>query len=112
MATEFDPRRAEPGTEFSYTTTTREKLDDGEDLPEGARLEVDTDEEGKVTARYAIREGVQKTFRAGDDGVVWPKNAEEDRALSTFDLPVARTAQREAKAAEAPKAAEAEKGGK
>lgn len=104
---EFELRRAEPGQEFTYTTTDRTKLDEGEDAPEGARIEQDVNEDGEAT-RYAVREGVSRTIRADDKGIVTPRSQEDVNALDLFDLPVARKAiaerQAETKAEEKPEA--------
>lgn len=98
---EFDPRRAEPGAVFSYTTTERTELAENDELPEGAELavETDTDADGKTTSkRFAVRYGVTKDLTADDAGVVHPKSAEDVAALDRFDLPVARKAIAESKA--------------
>jgi uncharacterized protein (UPF0335 family) len=39
---------------------------------------------------YTDAEGRQADFRADDEGVVEPKNANEEALLDGFDLPVAR----------------------
>jgi len=107
MTEEFEPRRAEPGTEFTYSVTERTKLGDDEDLPEGATLSVETSEpdaDGKVeTTRYAVREGVQRTLKTDDDGVVHPKTQADALLLDRYDLPVARKAIAESKAKAEPK---------
>lgn len=107
---DFELRRAEPGQEFGYTTTERINLDEGEDPPEGTTLGVDTDTDADgnpVTKRFSIREGVQRTIKADDQGVVTPRSDEDVRILDTFDLPVARKAiaERQADKAEPPKTA-------
>lgn len=49
---------------------------------------------------YADTAGDLQHFRADDEGVVRPRNAEEARIADTFDLPVARTVKAEEKAEE------------
>lgn len=105
MAEDFDPRRAEPGQEFGYTGTDRVELADADVVPDGSTLAVEIDGDGNRT-RYAVRDGVQKTLKADDQGVVHPRNAEDNAALDSFGLPVARKAIADKKAdhpAEAPK---------
>jgi hypothetical protein len=67
----FDPRRAKPGQTFSYQELVTEK----------------------ATGRTIQRE---RTIRADDDGVVWPKRAGDQAALDAFGLSVARDAKRSA----------------
>lgn len=43
-----------------------------------------------TTFGFTDPEGKQKTFRAGEDGTVTPRNAQEQAILQSFDLPVAR----------------------
>ena len=75
MATnqEHDPRRAKPGQTFSYV----------------APAEV-TEGEGKKSRKVTRLK--EHTFKADDDGVVRPSNADEVRVLDGFGLPVARSA--------------------
>jgi hypothetical protein len=95
---EFEPRRAAAGAVYSYTTTDRTELADGDDLPEGAELAVETDADGEQK-RFAVRYGVTKDLHADDEGVIHPKTAEDAAALDSFGLPVARKAIAESKAA-------------
>lgn len=93
---EFDPRRAEPGQEFTYTATVDEEVDKDADDPEGAELVSIDDETGVRTFR---RFGVERTLKADREGVVRPKTAQDVAVLDGFGLPVARSAQKaEAKA--------------
>lgn len=94
---EFEPRRAEPGQEFGYTTSEESTIPEGEDVPEGVTL-LSTDEE--TGDRRVRTDGVQRTLKADSEGVVHPKTLEDVQMLDTFALPVARAAM---KAPEAPK---------
>jgi hypothetical protein len=92
MAEEFEPRRAEPDQEFTYTTTRDVKLADGDDVPEGAEIiSVDDGEDGTRT-RVARLYGVERNLKADKEGVVHPKTAADVALLDTFALPVARSA--------------------
>lgn len=97
---EFDPRRAEPGQEFTYTGTRDEKLAAGEDLPDGVDVIGVDDETGERTIR---RYGVEISMKADKDGVVRPKTAADEAVLNGFGLPVARSAKAESKASDAEK---------
>jgi hypothetical protein len=92
MAEDFAPRRAEPDQEFGYTGSVTTTLDPDDEIPPGATLVEIRDDK-----RLVRIDGVQKTLRAGKDGVVQPKDAEDAALLDAFDLPVAR------KTSEAPK---------
>lgn len=92
---EFEPRRAEPGTEFTFTTS-EEKTFLRSEVPDGATiLAVDDDDPHRVRVRI---DGVHKTFRADDEGVVRPKNEDQEATMRAFGLPVARKAEAEDKA--------------
>jgi hypothetical protein len=52
------------------------------------------------TFGYTAQDGSQRELKADDEGVVEPKTAEDVAILDTFDLPVARKAMAELKAAE------------
>jgi len=96
----FDPRRAEPGQEFGYTATEERTVKADDEAPEGWTPSGIDPETGD---RTFVREGVQKTMKADDSGVVHPKSIEEVAVLDSFALPVARSAIAEAKKSEAPK---------
>lgn len=59
-------------------------------------------EGGMREVSYTSLEGKQVTLRAGDDGVFQPKDELGKLALDSLDLPVARSAMAESKAAEKP----------
>lgn len=92
MAEEFDPRRAEPGQEFGYTANETKTLDDDltdEQIADGWAV---TGYDPETQKREITRQGVQKTIKADDSGVVQPKSTEEVAVLDSFALPVARSA--------------------
>lgn len=95
-ADEFDPRRAEPGQEFGYTSNETKTIDEGVDLDDeqiAAGWTV-TGFDPETSKREITRAGVQKTFKADDSGVVHPRNIEEARIADAYGLPVARSAQK------------------
>jgi hypothetical protein len=100
MSEEFEPRRAEPGQEFSYTTTKDVTLAEGDDVPEGAEIVSVEDDDDGVRTRVARQYGIERTIKADADGVVHPKTAADKAILDGFSLPVARSAIAESKAAE------------
>jgi hypothetical protein len=69
---------------------------------------------GEPGQRFTVTlaDGKQHNFKADDDGVVAPKSAVEDRALRAMGLPVARTAEAEAKTDESEAATKSAKEGK
>lgn len=89
----FDPRRAEPGQEFSYTTSETTDVAKGEDGPEGAVLVSVDQETGDQVYR---RDGVERTLKADKSGVVRPKTQADVAVLDGFGLPVHRAAKKEA----------------
>lgn len=95
MATDFDPRRAEPGQEFGYTGSDTKAIDVGtitdEQVAEGWAVTGFDPETGK---QEITRSGLQKTFKADADGVVHPKTIEEERIADAYGLPVARSAKK------------------
>lgn len=103
MADEFEPRRADPGQEFGYTASETKTLDadatlDDEQVAAGWLLTGFDPETGR---REITRQGVQKTIKADDSGVVRPKSQEEVAVLDTFSLPVARSVKAAEKQSEA-----------
>lgn len=97
MATDFDPRRAEPGQEFGYTASEERTIAKGDELPEGATLLSVDDESGDRRVRL---DGVQRVIRADDSGIVHPKTQDDVNVLDAFGLPVARKAKKEAEASD------------
>lgn len=105
---EFDPRRAEPGQEFTYTTNVDDEIEADEDVPAGGEVIgirlVNEGKDNERPVRVVRRFGVQRTLRADAQGVVTPGNSEDEAILVGFGLPVARAAKEEAKTAKAEKA--------
>ena len=98
MATDFEPRRAEPGQEFGYTGSDTRTIADDEPLTDEQIAEgwAVTGFNPETEKREITRSGVQKTFKADDSGVVHPKSLEEVAVLDSYGLPVARSAQKAA----------------
>jgi hypothetical protein len=94
MATDFDPRRAEPGQEFGYTASETADLPEGENLTDEQVAEgwTITGFDPDTKKREITRAGVQKTFKADANGVVHPKSLDEERVADAYGLPVARKA--------------------
>jgi hypothetical protein len=113
MATDFEPRRAEPGQEFGYTGNVHRTIGVDDEIPEDEGWAVTGYDPGEgddpKETRTITRYGVQKTLRADDSGVVHPRSQEEVDLLDSFALPVARSAM---KAEAEPKKAEASAKGK
>jgi hypothetical protein len=45
-----------------------------------------------ATYTYTTLDGRTRELKADEDGVIWPKTAEDEVMLDTLDLPVARKA--------------------
>lgn len=94
MATrEFEPRSAKSAgiDEITFSGTEDKPWREGDEIPPGAEVVDMTDDVNATERKLMVRRtGVQITLKA-KDGVFQPRNAEEDRALAAFGLPVART---------------------
>lgn len=94
MATrEFEPRSAKSAgfDEITFTGTEDTPYTEGADIPPGAEVVDMTDDVDAEQRKLVLRRtGVQITLKA-KDGLFHPKNAEQDRALASFGLPIARS---------------------
>lgn len=55
-----------------------------------------------ATYTYTTADGRTRELTADEDGVIWPKTAEDEAMLNTLDLPVARKAVAEVTRTDAP----------
>lgn len=109
-AAEFDPRRAEPGQEFSYIVASDDRtIGEDAEIPPGADdLGLVLDSDGKSTGKRTIRVyGIERTLKADDQGIVRPKTSRDEQVLDSFGLtrhgPAVAAAKADAKAADTKK---------